>query len=164
MAEGLEQLNVSHRLERFDSGNPAIDKWFRERSMQASLSNSAKTFVLIHDDSVIAFYSLTVGEIVNAEASARLKAGMSNLSIPVLLLARMAVRKDYQGQGLGKGLLRDAILRTFAISQNAGVRALTTHPVDESARQFYLKFGFSENSHRPNELYLLLKDAGKRLN
>ena len=132
--------------------------------MQASLSNSAKTFVLIHDDSVIAFYSLTVGEIVNAEASARLKAGMSNLSIPVLLLARMAVRKDYQGQGLGKGLLRDAILRTFAISQNAGVRALTTHPVDESARQFYLKFGFSENSHRPNELYLLLKDAGKRLN
>ena len=164
MAEGLEPLNVSHRLERFDSGNPAIDKWFRERSMQASLSNSAKTFVLIHDDSVIAFYSLTVGEIVNAEASARLKAGMSNLSIPVLLLARMAVRKDYQGQGLGKGLLRDAILRTFAISQNAGVRALTTHPVDESARQFYLKFGFSENPHRPNELYLLLKDAGKRLN
>ena len=132
--------------------------------MQASLSNSAKTFVLIHDDSVIAFYSLTVGEIVNAEASARLKAGMSNLSIPVLLLARMAVRKDYQGQGLGKGLLRDAILRTFAISQNAGVRALTTHPVDDSARQFYLQFGFSENPHRPNELYLLLKDAGKRLN
>ena len=131
--------------------------------MQASLSNSAKTFVLIHDDSVIAFYSLTVGEIVNAEASARLKAGMSNLSIPVLLLARMAVRKDYQGQGLGKGLLRDAILRTFAISQNAGVRALTTHPVDDNARQFYLKFGFSENPHRPNELYLLLKDAANRL-
>ena len=164
MAEGLEPLNVSHRLERFDSGNPAIDKWFRERSMQASLSNSAKTFVLIHDDSVIAFYSLTVGEIVNAEASARLKAGMSNLSIPVLLLARMAVHKDFQGQGLGKHLLRDAILRTFAISQNAGVRALTTHPVDDNARQFYLKFGFSENPHRPNELYLLLKDAGKRLN
>jgi GNAT superfamily N-acetyltransferase len=131
--------------------------------MQASLSNSAKTFVITHDDSVIAFYSLTVGEIVNAEASTRMKAGMSNLSIPVLLLARMAVHKDYQGQGLGKHLLRDAILRTFAISQNAGVRALTTHPVDDSARQFYLKFGFSENPHRPNELYLLLKDAGKRL-
>lgn len=163
MVEGIEPLNISHRLEGFDSGKPAIDKWFRERSLQASLSNSAKTFVLIHDDEAIAFYSLTVGEIVNAEASARLKAGMSNLSIPVLLLARMAVHKDFQGQGLGKSLLRDAIMRTFAVSQNAGVRALTTHPVDDGARQFYLKFGFSENPHRPNELYLLLKDAGKRL-
>jgi GNAT superfamily N-acetyltransferase len=163
MVEGIEPLNISHRLEWFDSGKPAIDKWFRERSLQASLANSAKTFVLVHNDEVIAFYSLTVGEIVNAQASARLKAGMSNLSIPVLLLARMAVHKDFQGQGLGKGLLRDAILRTFAISQNAGVRALTTHPVDDSARQFYLKFGFSENPHRPNELYLLLKDAAKRL-
>lgn len=164
MVEGIEPLNISHRLEGFDSGKPAIDKWFRERSLQASLSNSAKTFVLIHDDEVIAFYSLTVGEIVNAEASARLKAGMSNLSIPVLLLARMAVHKDFHGRGIGKSLLRDAILRTFAISQNAGVRALTTHPVDDGARQFYLKFGFSENPHRPNELYLLLKEAGKRLN
>ena len=163
MVEGIEPLNISHRLEGFDSGKPAIDKWFRERSLQASLSNSAKTFVLIHDDEAIAFYSLTVGEIVNAEASARLKAGMSNLSIPVLLLARMAVQKDFQGQGFGKSLLRDAIMRTFAVSQNAGVRALTTHPVDDGARQFYLKFGFSENPHRPNELYLLLKDAGKRL-
>lgn len=164
MVEGIEPLNISHRLEGFDSGKPAIDKWFLERSLQASLSNSAKTFVLIHGDEVIAFYSLTVGEIVNAEAGARLKAGMSNLSIPVLLLARMAVHKDFHGRGIGKSLLRDAILRTFAISQNAGVRALTTHPVDDGARQFYLKFGFSENPHRPNELYLLLKDAGKRLN
>jgi GNAT superfamily N-acetyltransferase len=164
MVEGLEPLNISHRLEGFDSGNPAIDKWFQERAMQASLSNSAKTFVLRFDEEVVAFYSLTVGEVVNAEADARLKAGLSNLSIPVVLLARMAVRKDYQGQSFGKTLLRDAILRTLAVSKSVGVRALTTHPIDDRAREFYLKFGFSVNPHRPNELYLILKDAAKRLN
>jgi GNAT superfamily N-acetyltransferase len=164
MAEGLEPLNISHRLEGFDSGVPAIDKWFQERAVQAGLSRSAMTFVLQHDERVIAFQSLTVGEIVNVEADARLRAGMGNFAIPVLILARMGVHKDYQGQGIGKALLRDAIERTLVISENAGVRALITHPVDANARAFYLSFGFSENPLRPNELYLLLKDAAKHLN
>jgi GNAT superfamily N-acetyltransferase len=164
MAERLEPLNISHRLEGFDSGTPAIDKWFQERAMQASLANSAKTFVLRYDENVVAFHSLTVGEVTNVEADARLKSGLSNLSIPVVLLARMAVHKEFQGQGLGKALLRDAILRTVAVSRNVGVRAITTHPIDDRAREFYLKFGFFENPFRPNELYLLLKDATKRLN
>ena len=164
MAEGLALLNISHRLEGFDSGVPAIDKWFQERAMQAGLSRSAMTFVLQHDERVIAFHSLTVGEIVNVEADARLRAGMGNFAIPVLILARMGVHKDFQGQGIGKALLRDAVERTLVISENAGVRALITHPVDANARAFYLTFGFSENPLRPNELYLLLKDAAKRLN
>jgi GNAT superfamily N-acetyltransferase len=164
MAEGLEPLNISHRLEGFDSGVPAIDKWFQERAVQAGLSRSAMTFVLQHDERVIAFQSLTVGEIVNVEADARLRAGMGKFAIPVLILARMGVHKDFQGQGIGKALLRDAIERTLVISENAGLRALITHPVDAKARAFYLTFGFSENPLRPNELYLLLKDAAKRLN
>jgi GNAT superfamily N-acetyltransferase len=164
VAEGLELLNISHRLEGFDSGVPAIDKWLQERAMQAGLSKSAMTFVMHQDDQVIAFHSLTVGGIVNLEADARLRAGMGIYDIPVLILARMGVQKDFQGLGIGKALLRDAIERSFVISANAGLRALITHPVDANARAFYLKFGFSENPHRPNELYLMLKDAAKRLN
>ncbi len=164
MAEGLELLNISHRLEGFDSGVPAIDKWLQERAMQAGLSKSAMTFVMHQDAQVIAFHSLTVGGIVNLEADARLRAGMGIHDIPVLILARMGVQKEFQGLGIGKALLRDAIERSFVISANAGLRALITHPVDANARAFYLKFGFSENPHRPNELYLMLKDAAKRLN
>jgi GNAT superfamily N-acetyltransferase len=121
------------------------------------------TFVLQQDEQVIAFHSLTVGEIVNVEADARLRAGMGSYSIPVLILARMGVHKDFQSLGIGKALLRDVIERAFVISENAGVRALITHPIDANARAFYLSFGFSENPFRPNELYMLLKDAAKRL-
>jgi GNAT superfamily N-acetyltransferase len=163
MAEGLEPLNSAHRLEGFDSGKPSVDQWLRERALQAGFSNSAKTFVLCHGQDVIAFHSLTVGEIINADSAARLKAGMGNYSIPVLILARMAVRQDFQGRGLGKALLRDVILRAMAISEQAGVRALISHPVDEAAKQFYLQFGFAENLNNPKELYLLLKDAKKLL-
>ena len=164
MAEGLEPLNISHRLEGFDSGVPAVDRWLRERSMQASLSRSAMTFVLRDGDDVIAFHSLTVGEVVNSESTPRMKAGMGNHSIPVLILARMGVHLEHQGKGIGKALLRDAIEKAFSVSRSAGVRAIITHPVNDSARAFYLSFGFAENPHRPHELYLLLKDAAKRLN
>lgn len=163
MAEGLELLNISHRLEGFDSGVPAIDKWFQERAMQAGLSRSAMTFVLQHDERVIAFHSLTVGAIANIEADERLKKGMGLHDIPVLILARMGVDKDFQGLGIGRALLRDAIERAFVINGNAGLRAVITHPIDENARAFYLAFGFSENRFRPHELYLMLKDAAKRL-
>ena len=163
MARELEALNVSHRIAGFDSGSPSIDKWFVERAMQASLSRSAKTFVIRNGEEVIAFHSLTVGEILNGEASARLKAGMGNYSIPVMILARMAVRRDFQGQGLGKQLLRDAILRAMSVGEQAGVRALIVHPIDATARAFYLRFGFTENLHNSNELYLLLKDAVKSI-
>jgi GNAT superfamily N-acetyltransferase len=108
------------------------------------------TFVLQHNERVIAFHSLTVGAIANIDADERLKKGMG-------------VDKGFQGLGIGKALLRDAIERTFVISGNAGVRALITHPIDANARAFYLAFGFSENPFRPNELYLMLKDAAKRL-
>ena len=163
MAEGLEPLNISHRLDGFDSGVPAIDKWLREIAIQASRSRSAMTFVFCKGDDVIAFHSLTVGEVVSTEATARMKAGMGNYSIPVLILARMGVHLEHQGKGIGKALLRDAIERAFSVGHNAGVRAIITHPINDAARAFYLAFGFAENPHRPHELYLLLKDAAKRL-
>lgn len=74
-------------------------------------------------------------------------------------LARLAVDRRYQGQGIGAGLLQDAIRRAFLIAEQAGVRALLTHPLDEEARLFYLGFGFIPSPLRENLLLLLLKDA-----
>ena len=121
------------------------------------------TFVLQHEERVVAFHSLTVGAIANVDADERLKKGMGIHDIPVLILARMGVHKDFQGLGIGKALLRDSIERALVISRNAGLRALITHPINANAREFYLAFGFSENPFRPNELYLMLKDATKHL-
>jgi GNAT superfamily N-acetyltransferase len=68
-----------------------------------------------------------------------------------------------RGQGLGIGTLQEAIRRTVSIADQAGVRALLTHPIDAAATRFYLRFGFEESPAREQQLILLLKDARRLL-
>ena len=125
-------------------------------------SGSAKTFVAADEENRVAGYSsLTVGQIDTREVPDRIRKGMGRYPIPVVLLGRLAVDSGYQGRGIGAGLLRDAIRRALTISEQAGVRAMMTHPIDENASRFYREFGFVESPAGGGQLLLLLKDARK---
>lgn len=154
-----QPLTAAHRVEGFDCGKPALDDWARRYARMAQGCGSAKTFVALDEAKVAGYYSLTVGQVDVLEAPERIRKGMGGYPIPVVLLARLAVDRRYQGRGIGAGLLRDAIRRAFAIAEQAGVRAMLTHPLDEEARRFYLGFGFIPSPLRDNQLLLLLKDA-----
>lgn len=84
---------------------------------------------------------------------------MGQYPLPVVILARLAVSTAAQGQGIGLGLLRDAIRRTMLISEHAGIRAMLTHPIDDEAVRFYTRFGFVASPAGDQQLLLLLKDA-----
>jgi len=153
-------LGAEHRLESFDCGKPILNDWLRRHAHAAGASGSAKSFVVKTDEArVVGYYSLTVGQVEPVEAPVRLRKGMGGYPIPVVLLARLAVSVAYQRSGIGRGLLRDAILRTLAIADHAGIRALMTHPLDEPAAAFYRRFGFIPSPLRERQLLLLLKDA-----
>jgi predicted N-acetyltransferase YhbS len=84
---------------------------------------------------------------------------MGQYPVPVVILARLAVSRQDQGRGIGFGLLQDAIRRTMLIAEQAGIRAMLTHPIDEDAAKFYTRFGFIASPLRERQLLLLLKDA-----
>ncbi len=79
-----------------------------------------------------------------------------------MLLARLAVSSGSQGQRIGAGLLKDAMLRTLHAADIAGIRALAVHAKDENARRFYEHFGFIPSPTDALHLYLLVKEI-KRL-
>ena len=60
-----------------------------------------------------------------------------------MLLGQLAVDASHTGRGLGRLLLRDAILRVANLAQHVGFRALATHPLDDNAEKFYRRFGFT---------------------
>ena len=84
---------------------------------------------------------------------------MGQYPLPVVILARLAVSRNDHGRGIGFGLLQDAIRRTVLIGEQAGVRAMLTHPIDSEAAAFYARFGFIQSPLREQQLLLLLKDA-----
>ncbi len=154
-----EPLSVGHQLENFDCGKSSLNEWLLRHARQAQASGSAKTFVVADDDRVAGYFSLTVGQIDTVDAPERIRKGMGQYPLPVVILARLAVNVQDHGRGIGFGLLQDAIRRTFLIAEQAGIRAMLTHPIDEDAAGFYTKFGFSASPLRERQLLLLLKDA-----
>jgi GNAT superfamily N-acetyltransferase len=155
-------LAAQHRLEGFDCGKPALNDWLLRHARQAQGSGSAKTFVVAEDDDRVAgYFSLTVGQVVTLEAPERIRKGMGQYPVPVVILARLAVSLKDQGCGIGFGMLQDAIRRTLMIAEQAGIRAMLTHPIDEEAARFYNRFGFIASPVREQQLLLLLKDARK---
>lgn len=156
---GPEPLGPQHRLEGFDCGKPALNDWLLRHARQAQGSGSAKTFVVVDDDRVAGYFSLTVGQIDTLDAPERIRKGMGQYPLPVVILARLAVSTTDQGRGVGIGLLQEAIRRTMLIAEHAGIRAMLTNPIDEDTTRFYTRFGFIASPLREQQLLLLLKDA-----
>ncbi len=159
-----EVLAAGHKVESFDCDKPTLNEWLVRYARQAQSRGSAKTFVVADDDErVVGYFSLTVGQVDTPGAPERIRKGMGQYPIPVVILTRLAVSVHDQGRGIGRGMLRDAIRRTLLIAEQAGIRAMLTHPIDEEAARFYERFGFISSPLRQQQLLLLMKDARRLL-
>lgn len=108
---------------------------------------------------MVGYYSLAVGAVDPMEAPERVKKGLARHPTPVMVLARLAVDRGYQGHGIGSALLKDALLRTLQVAEHAGIRAILVHAKDPKARAFYERFDFEASPLDPFQLLLLLKDV-----
>lgn len=156
--EPVRKLAGSDVVEYFDCGQPALNQFLQRFALVNQKSNSAQTYVSCHSGSVVGFYSLAVGSVEPAAAAPRVIKGIPQHPVPVMILARLAVDLRQQGAGLGKALLKDALLRTGQAADIAGVRALLVHAKDEPARQWYLNWEFEPSPSDPFHLFLLMKD------
>ena len=60
------------------------------------------------------------------------------------MLGRLARDKNIKGERIGETLLLDALKRSFDTSIKIGSMAVIVDPVDQDAKNFYLKYGFIE--------------------
>lgn len=121
-----------------------MNDWLRRLAGQYERRDLARVYVVVRDlEARILGYYAIANHLVRYDALPEEEAqGLPTIDIPVVLLGRLAVDKTAQGQGLGAPLLMDALRRAAHIAEHIGIRAVEVEAIDDTARQFYLKYGF----------------------
>lgn len=153
-----ELLNESHNLDEFDCGVQVLNLWLVRQALKNEKSGGSRTYVVCSGNNVIAYYAIATGSIEHVGLPSKLRRNMPD-PIPVLILGRLAVDTGWQSQYIGRGLLKDTVLRACAIAKQVGVSALLVHCISEQAKQYYLDHGFVESNIAPMTVLLRLKDA-----
>lgn len=156
-------MRRDHPVDAFDCGREELNTWLVKHALQNQSAHAALTYVGLADGVVVGYYSLAVGQVEYGDAPERLKKGLARHPVPIMLLARLAVHKGWQKRGVGRGLLKDAVLRTMQAADIAGIRALAVHAKDDEARRYYEQFDFAPSPTDPLHLFALLKDIRTRI-
>ena len=156
-----EPIGTSHQIGDFNSGVVSLDEWLKRRALANQASGAARTFVVCDADKVIGYYALSSGAVQVATALGRFRRNMPD-PIPVVLLARLAVDRSYQGRSLGRAMLRDAARRVVNAAE-AIIRGILVHAISDDAKAFYLALGFEPSPIEPMTLMVTLTDIRKSL-
>jgi GNAT superfamily N-acetyltransferase len=137
----LRKLLEDDDRTRFSCGDPALDDFFRSRAGQNQFRyRAAVTYVLLDTGEIVGFVTVLPGTIRRDDlgpAHRRLPPS----ALPVLLLARMGVRTDRHGAGLGGRLLAKVCELAIGLSQDVGCVGLVVD-AKETARGFYERYDF----------------------
>lgn len=149
-------ISDEHEVNDFDCNEPSLDEWLKRRAIKNQISGASRCFVISNHNKVIGYYTLSAGAISHELAPKSMKRNMPD-PLPVLLLGRLAIDKNYHNQGLGSALLRDALLRSVNVATDTGVVAILIHVLSEQAKQFYLSRGFVQSPLQPMTLMMTLE-------
>lgn len=155
----IERLNRSQDRTSFSCGVPPLDEFLQRLVTQYEKRNLGRTYVAVHppDKTVGGYFTLASGAVAFQNLPEPMARKLPKHPVPVVLLARLAVDRRTQGQGLGEALLFDALRRCLGLADQIGVHAVEVVAIDQRARAFYEKYGFTPLPD--DELHLFLPVA-----
>jgi len=155
----VEPLGIQHDRDVFDCEENSLNEFLKKYARQNDEKGLGRTFVAVKpgDPAIIGYYTIASGAVSFDTVPEKLP----RYPIPVAHLGRLAVDKQAKGQGVGAFLLIDALRRIAQVADQMGIYAVEVYALNESAKQFYLKYGFTPLEDDPLHLYLPMKKIRK---
>jgi GNAT superfamily N-acetyltransferase len=150
-------LSDDHDLDTFSSGVVSLDDWLKKRARANQAGGASRTYIITDGREVAGYYSLASGSVSALDAPGRVRRNMPD-PIPVVILGRLAVGQRFQGNGIGRALVRDAGKRVLSAGELIGIRALLVHAISDEAKTFYEALGFLQSPTQPLTLMIPLQD------
>jgi predicted N-acetyltransferase YhbS len=155
---GIELLDDTHRIEAFSCGKPALDAWLTGFA-RSNQSRGFTRVLVVHDDrAVVGYYGLAPSVIQPNSAPRAIRTGQPPDPIPCLLIGQLAVDQRYGGQGIGSGLVKDALHRCLAGADIVGGRAVVVRAIDAEAERYWQSWGFIASRDNSSILMRSIKD------
>ena len=152
-----EPIAKSHERDSFDCGNVALNEFLRRHARKSHAQGSAKTFLAMDNTdgrTILGYYSVSPASVAYARAPSVITRELARHDVPVFRLARLAVRRSVQRQGLGGQLLLAAGRRCLLVAAQAGGVALLIDAKDDRAAQWYAHYGALPLLDAPRSLLL----------
>lgn len=163
-AWSIEKLSKGHDRNSFDCGVSELDEYLRRFARQNEAAGISQHFVALEAPDALVihgYYALSAGAVAFDHVPRDLRKRVPRYPVPVAHLGRLAVDRSLAGQRLGEFLLMDALARTMRAADQIGIHAVEVVAINESARSFYLKYGFHPLKDDRNHLYLPIATVKK---
>ena len=140
----------------FNSGDYELDQWLKQYSGQNQRKDLTRTFLALDpaEKNVIGYYAAVASTVEAERRNIRESANTREYSIPVILLARLAVDRSRHGHGIGSALLAHALTNASLVAEKVGVQAVIVDAASADAKAFYLAHGFIAFRDFPTRLVL----------
>ena len=130
---------------RFDRGRASLNHWFLRHAWANHAAGISRTNVICDAATaeIIGYVTLSAAQIERAFLPKSQQRNKPD-PVPATPLGQLAIHKDHQGKGHARSLLLFALRAALRASREIGSFGVITHPLDDSVRAFYGRWGFED--------------------
>lgn len=152
-------LRKSDDRKSFDCGVDPLNLYLSQYALQNQKRDAARTYVVVNSEREIrGYYTLVYGSVTVGETPEEISSGHGKYPVPIILIARLAVSIDENGKGLGRSLVRDALVKSIGAADIAGLSAVVVDAKDAGAKAFYEKMGFIPGPEDEYQLFMKMSE------